>query len=327
VRAIEGLLRAVAVLRGARGALGDDAADAPEPVDPRRRAVPGDRRAETLVALLLLGAGAGGAAFALAIALGWSAQAQGAAAGGALLLLAAALGLAGRRVVVQETDVEERPPRGDPQERARLRDAVARGAEGVTRRRLLAASALAAAAGRGAAVAAPLSALGPAVGDRIARTPWRRGRRLVDAAGRPITAQSIAEGGFRTAFPEGADRRRLDAPVIVVRVDPATLELPPGRAGWAPGGLVAYSKTCTHAGCAVGMFRSPSFEDTQPRPALACPCHYSVFDVRRGARVIEGPAGRPLPQLPLRIGARGELRAGGGLSGPPGPAWWGVRRA
>jgi ubiquinol-cytochrome c reductase iron-sulfur subunit len=56
-----------------------------------------------------------------------------------------------------------------------------------------------------------------------------------------------------------------------------------------------------------------------------CPCHYSTFDPARGGEVIFGPAGRPLPQLPLVIDGRGELRAGGGYSGPVGPAWSGVR--
>jgi Rieske Fe-S protein len=42
--------------------------------------------------------------------------------------------------------------------------------------------------------------------------------------------------------------------------------------------------------------------------------------------VVAGPAGRPLPQLPLSIDpATRELRAAGGFSGPIGPSWWGVR--
>ncbi len=38
-----------------------------------------------------------------------------------------------------------------------------------------------------------------------------------------------------------------------------------------------------------------------------------------------GPAGRPLPQLPLTIDADRKLRAAGDCSGPAGPGWWGVR--
>ena len=67
-------------------------------------------------------------------------------------------------------------------------------------------------------------------------------------------------------------------------------------------------------------------EPTSDAPALVCPCHYSTFDVRRAAKVTLGPAGRPLPQLPLRIDERRRLVAGGPLSGSVGPAWWGTKR-
>ncbi len=63
----------------------------------------------------------------------------------------------------------------------------------------------------------------------------------------------------------------------------------------------------------------------EPHAALVCPCHYSTFDPARGGEVIYGPAGRPLPQLPLMIDGQGVLRAAGNFSGPVGPSWWGVR--
>jgi ubiquinol-cytochrome c reductase iron-sulfur subunit len=97
------------------------------------------------------------------------------------------------------------------------------------------------------------------------------------------------------------------------------------RKDWAPRGIVAYSKICTHAGCAVALYRKPTFAAVEPRPALVCPCHYSTFDPARGGAVLFGPAGRPLPQLPLEIDRNGHLRAAGTFSGPVGPGWWGVR--
>ena len=113
-----------------------------------------------------------------------------------------------------------------------------------------------------------------------------------------------------TAFPQGADKDNLGSPVVVVRVDPATLQLPAERAVWAPQGILAYSKICTHAACAISLFRSPLSPTTQSRgPALICPCHYSTFDVLDGGSVEFGPAGRPLPQLPLQIDASGALTA------------------
>ena len=113
--------------------------------------------------------------------------------------------------------------------------------------------------------------------------------------------------------------------MIVVRLHEGDLRLPQQREGWAPHGVLAFSKICTHAGCAVSMFRYPLFSPKVPKPALVCPCHYSTFDPARGGKVIFGPAGRPLPQLPVAVDERGELRAAGRMSGPVGPSWWGVQ--
>ena len=170
----------------------------------------------------------------------------------------------------------------------------------------------------------PVVALGPGVEEQLSETPWRAGRTLVDEEGKPIFAADIIEGGFLTAFPKGAEKDDLGSPVVVVRVDPSTLALPAERASWAPEGILAYSKICTHAACAISLFRSPLSPSTESRgPALVCPCHYSTFDVLDGGSVEFGPAGRALPQLPLRVDGSGALIAGGPLSGPVGPSWFG----
>src|SRR5207249_2091384 len=132
-------------------------------------------------------------------------------------------------------------------------------------------------------------------------------------------------GAFYTAFPQGADFKSIASPLILVRLDPRSLHLPPGRARWAPEGIVGYSKVCTHAGCAIALYRNPLFDPTEPGHALVCPCHYSTFDPAAGGAVLFGPAGRPLPQLPLLVDGRGDLRAAGTFSGAIGPSWWGVR--
>lgn len=113
---------------------------------------------------------------------------------------------------------------------------------------------------------------------------------------------------------------------MLIRLPPDVLRVAPGRAGWAPDGYVAYSKICTHAGCALSLYRSPLYPPTEPKPALVCPCHYSTFDPATGGDVVFGPAGRALPQLPLEIGRDGILRAAGSFSGAVGPSWWSVRR-
>ena len=57
------------------------------------------------------------------------------------------------------------------------------------------------------------------------------------------------------------------------------------------GDFVAYSAICTHQGCTV------AYQGGQ----LACPCHGSVFDPARGAKVVAGPAPRPLPEIPVKV--------------------------
>ena len=136
-----------------------------------------------------------------------------------------------------------------------------------------------------------------------ARPPARRRER------RPWRADDIEEEAFFTAYPEHGDPEQIAAPLVLVRLEPAELHLPDGRDGWAPGGIVAYSKICTHAGCAISLYRKPTFAPAEPRPALVCPCHYSTFDPARGGAVLYGPAGRALPQLPLEVDGNGFLRA------------------
>jgi ubiquinol-cytochrome c reductase iron-sulfur subunit len=149
--------------------------------------------------------------------------------------------------------------------------------------------------------------------------------RLVDEGGTPISAADVEEQTFYTAFPEGANPEEIGASLVVVRVDPTKLQLPADRAGWAPDGILAFSKICTHAGCAVALYRKPTFPLLEPHEALVCPCHYSTFDPFTGGTVLYGPAGRPLPQLPLAVDNDGNLRAGGNFSQRVGPSWWNVR--
>ncbi|MCW3050290.1 MAG: ubiquinol-cytochrome c reductase iron-sulfur subunit [Solirubrobacterales bacterium] len=292
--------------------------------DPRERRVPADPRAEALVAALLVLAGLLAAAFGVLIAVDPQTQLLGLTFGLALAALAAALIVAGKRVVVQEIDVEPRKP-PDPADDERLVAELRTVGEGISRRRALAGAAGVACAGLAGAVVLPITALGPSLDAAPDKTPWKRGRRLVTPEGRPLRAADLVLGSFASALPEGADKRELGSPVVVVRVDPGTIRLPAARRDWAPQGILAFSQICTHAGCAITLFRYPVDEATSNGPALVCPCHYSTFDVRRAARPIFGPAARALPQLPLAIDASGVLVAAGALSGSVGPSWWGVK--
>jgi ubiquinol-cytochrome c reductase iron-sulfur subunit len=283
-------------------------------------------REERAAAALLFLAALGSAAFVALYFVDPDTQLLGLSLGVALAAIAATLILAGKALVPQEKAVEHRPELVHEEEQQEVTQLVEEGGKGLTRRRLLFAAAGAAGTTLAAAIVVPAASLGPFLGTaELFRTPWRAGRRLVDEGGKPIAAADVSEGVFLTAFPEGADREDLASSLIVIRLPAGELRLPDGRSSWAPEGVLAFSKICPHAGCAVSMYRWPLFEPHAPGPALVCPCHYSTFDPVTGGTVLFGPAGRDLPQLPLEIDAAGDLRAAGDFSGPVGPSWWGVR--
>jgi quinol---cytochrome c reductase iron-sulfur subunit len=290
---------------------------------------PSNPRAE-LVTLVLLGlSSASAVAFIVVYAIdSIPAQTQwlGLSLGLALLFLAAALIVVGRELVPEEQLVHEYPPEEHPREEEEIEQLVEEGTDAITRRSLLKLGLLGAGGTLGLAALTPALSFGPLFRVKeLFATPWRRGRRLVDEVGAPWQAAAIVEGAFYTAFPEGADRDVQGSPLIVVRLPEKQLDLPPELAGYDAGGIVAYSKICTHAGCAISMYRVPHFAPVEPKPALVCPCHYSTFDPATGGTVLFGPAGRPLPMLPVGVDGKGYLRARGNFDDPPGPSWWGVR--
>jgi ubiquinol-cytochrome c reductase iron-sulfur subunit len=285
-------------------------------------------RGELAVVWLLLGAAGAAIFFVVVYALDWPDQTQllGLSLGVALGLIAAACIVASRQLVVTEEIEEPYPETEDPAEADAVTQIVEESGSRITRKRLLTGAAGAAGVALGAAFVAPVAGLGPVLDtESLYDTPWRRGLRLVDEAGRPYRADDIEQGTPYTAYPQGAYRETIGAPVVVVRLAPADLELPAGRGDWAPEGIVAYSKICTHAGCAVALYRKPLYPPAEPAPALVCPCHYSTFNPATGGTVEFGPAGRDLPQLPLEIDSDGVLRAAGNFSGPVGPSFWGAR--
>jgi Rieske Fe-S protein len=87
------------------------------------------------------------------------------------------------------------------------------------------------------------------------------------------------------------DQSRLNM-VLLMRFDPAALDAT--EAPMAPEGVIAYSAVCTHQQCWVTDWLKSA-------QVLQCPCHQSRYDLRHGARVVGGPAPRPLPSLPLKL--------------------------
>lgn len=155
----------------------------------------------------------------------------------------------------------------------------------------------------------PLIALARKPG-RSDTTGWRDGVRLVDENNVPISRDYLAEGGIETVFPQnGVDEPY--APAVLIRLGADDLTAQTG----ATSGYVAFSKVCTHAGCPVALYRHASRQ-------LICPCHQSTFDVLTAAKVLSGPAPRPLPQLALDVDAGGYLIARGDFNAPVGPDDW-----
>lgn len=300
-------------------------------VDPSHREVPGDPRAELVVAVLLALAGLFGFAFlVIYIFQGLNTQLLGMAIGVMLLLLASALIMAGKKVVPQATSVEERDALLKPAELEEVIEMIESGGEGVSRRGLLTACGCVAGAGAFAAAVTPLASLGPRL-TAIHKTPWYRGRRMVDESGNPYSASDILVGSFYDAFPEGADWEQLGAPLLLIKLPPMFLELPRARQRWGTeaGGILAFSKICPHAGCAISLYRYPTFAPDATgaaTPAFTCPCHYSTFLPGEGGKLVFGPAGRDLPQLPVMVDSQGNLRAAGGFDEDVGPSWLDVRR-
>ena len=304
------------------------------PDAPRRRAEPPDTldrritatvRVERITALLLALAALFAAGFVALYVIRPNTQLLGLALGVSLALLGAAAVIAGKRLVPQEKVVAEYPDHGDAPARGDVEEIVTEGADGITRRRLLAAGAGCAGVALGAAILVPAASLGPRVDSLVYSTPWRRGRGVVDEMDAPINASDVRVGEAVTGFPAGADKETFGAPIVIVRLAPDENQLGPEQRAGAPDGIIAFSKICPHAGCAVSMYRHPLYEPTSPEPALVCPCHYSTFDPRRGGVVVFGPAGRALPQLPIDIRSDGRLEAGDDFLTPVGPSSSGAR--
>jgi len=79
------------------------------------------------------------------------------------------------------------------------------------------------------------------------------------------------------------------------RVPGIVIRLPDGR--WYASSLI-----CSHMKCVVRYFGDvamarDTFDVAAKNPVLGCPCHFSVYDVADGGKVIGGPAPSPLLQL------------------------------
>jgi ubiquinol-cytochrome c reductase iron-sulfur subunit len=140
----------------------------------------------------------------------------------------------------------------------------------------------------------------------------------------PIKVSDVTIGSVFHVMPETLKdsthvlEDKAKAAVILIRLDPSQFANDEkGRKAqeWGYQGIIAYSKICTHVGCAVGLYEQQTHH-------LLCPCHQSTFDATRDMDVIFGPAKRPLPQLKITVDASGYLVAPQGFTEPVGPSYW-----
>jgi ubiquinol-cytochrome c reductase iron-sulfur subunit len=274
-----------------------------------------NRRSGLGIAIAFALSGAASVAFIVAYFYGANTQVEG-------LFLAVSLGALGLGFVAWAKAlmpgghyVEEREPHPSSFEERRAAEGdFAESGEQIGRRRLLGRLLAGAASLFGVAALFPIASLGPSPGRTLFRTAWTAGARVVTSAGLPVKLEELGQGELITVFPDGYTDS-ADSQAVLIRVEPAELDLQGGREDWAPEGAVAYSKVCTHAGCPVGLYE-------QEENLLFCPCHQSIFDALRGAEPTGGPATRPLPQLPLDVDEDGFLVARGDFPESVGPGFW-----
>ncbi|MBK8463427.1 MAG: Rieske (2Fe-2S) protein [Nigerium sp.] len=160
--------------------------------------------------------------------------------------------------------------------------------------------------------------------ETIEKTIWADGVRVVnDNNWLPLKASDLEIGQLVNAEPEnlrelhGAayHNAKAKAALIVVRMDPNSIRIPESRRDWQIGGILAYSKICTHVGCPISLWEQQTHH-------LLCPCHQSTFDLGNSGVVVFGPAARALPQLPLRMDAQGYLVAQSDFTVPVGPSFF-----
>lgn len=267
--------------------------------------------------------------------LGASNVSLGLSLGGALLFIGIGV-IQWARKLMGDHEISElrHPARSSDEDRAETIKALDLGLEesGIGRRPLIRNSLFASVGILLAPVVVLLRDLGPLPGDKLEHTVWTRGMRIVrDVIGTPILASDLQIGDLVNAEPEiifavddkgnplleGLDLQvaKSKAAIILSRMDPGDITPAPGRDNWTVGGIVCYSKICTHVGCPISLNERTTHH-------LLCPCHQSTFDLADSGKVLFGPAARHLPQLPIAMDDEGYLVAQSDFTEPVGPSYW-----
>jgi ubiquinol-cytochrome c reductase iron-sulfur subunit len=220
-----------------------------------------------------------------------------------------------------ELTEERHPLASTPENKAAFQETFEEGAEAsqFVKRPLIRRTLIAATVPVALAPIVLLRDLGPLPHKSLDHTVWKKGTRVVVyGTQRPLTlADFSTPGASLSVIPEGYendDDALAKAATTLIKFRPGELQAPT-KMNWTVDGVVAYSKICTHLGCPAALYEQTTHH-------ILCPCHQSTFDAAHGARVIFGPATRPLPQLPLTTNAQGYLVAQGDYQEPVGPSFW-----
>jgi ubiquinol-cytochrome c reductase iron-sulfur subunit len=272
-----------------------------------------DRDGTGLVLVSLVVATLAALAVTVVYALGGQPQLEGLLLGLALGGVALALILFARRLLPHGHFVQVRDEHPEAAvERAGVASAFQSGAEPIERRSLIAKFFGAAVVALGLAALFPIRSLGTRPGTTLVHTHWKRGTRVVTPDGEPVRLDDVDVNTVLTVFPQDHPEE-ADSQTVLIRL-PLNVKAP-GPEGATVGGVVAFSKICTHAGCPVGLYQA----DTQE---LFCPCHQSTVSGPEGCKPTFGPATRPLPHLPIGVDAEGFVVAMGDFPDPVGPGYW-----
>jgi quinol---cytochrome c reductase iron-sulfur subunit len=194
-------------------------------------------------------------------------------------------------------------------------ESMERGVESMARRPFLLLVLAGAGGVFGLASLFPFASLGPRPGKDLWHTKWGPGVRAVRVDGTPVRPGDIAVNGILTVFPENNIDDALSSTLLINLGTNTGVTIPGSRLGWNIGGLVAFSKICTHAGCPASLYNVLSHQ-------LICPCHQSTFDVPEGCKPVFGPAPRALPQLPITTNGEGFIVSVRDYTVPVGPGFW-----
>lgn len=131
----------------------------------------------------------------------------------------------------------------------------------------------------------------------------------------PVPPQRVAALADLGTLWNSASFELGETPALALRVPEAV----PGGLSLGGAHYLAFSRICTHLGCPVSLNQNletlaVAFNYRSDHPALACPCHLSVFSPLEAGKAVSGPAREPLPRVQLE--RRGDAIFAVGLEHP-----------